>query len=65
MVEAKANGKIILIGEHSVVYGEPAIALPFLAAKIKVSIMASDFDIILDSDQYQGKIGRASCRERV
>ena len=59
MVEAKANGKIILIGEHSVVYGEPAIALPFLAAKIKVSIMASDFDIILDSDQYQGSLDKA------
>ena len=59
MVEAKANGKIILIGEHSVVYGEPAIALPFLAAKIKVSIMASDFDIILDSDQYQGSLDEA------
>lgn len=34
------TGKIILIGEHAVTFGEPAIAVPFNAGKIKVLIEA-------------------------
>ena len=33
-----AHGKIILIGEHSVVHNEPAIAIPFTSANVEVSI---------------------------
>ncbi len=36
----KSTGKIILIGEHAVTFGEPAIAVPFNAGKIKVLIEA-------------------------
>lgn len=39
-----AHGKIILMGEHSVVYDYPAIAIPFPAVEARVTITASEFD---------------------
>ena len=36
----ESTGKIILMGEHAVTFGEPAIAVPFNAGKIKVLIEA-------------------------
>ncbi|WP_281164648.1 mevalonate kinase [Liquorilactobacillus sicerae] len=40
----KSHAKIILIGEHSVVYGQPAIALPLSAVKTQVTITANRTD---------------------
>ena len=34
----ESNGKIILIGEHAVTFGEHAIAIPFTSGKVKVLI---------------------------
>lgn len=50
-----ATGKIILMGEHSVVYGEPAIAMPFLATNIQVKITPSTHHSI-DSVYFSGAL---------
>lgn len=53
-IKSSALGKIILIGEHSVVYGQPAIAIPFPSAKIQTTISKSDGKSILDTFTYKG-----------
>lgn len=50
-----ASGKIILMGEHSVVYGEPAIAFPFQATRITATIEPS-FENELYSQYYDGPL---------
>lgn len=49
----QAHAKLILIGEHAVVYGHPGIALPFLPLQVKVDVTASKEDG-LTSSLYQG-----------
>lgn len=52
---SKAHGKFILIGEHSVVYGHPAIAIPLEEAMITIDVLLYPEDVI-ESDFYKGKI---------
>ena len=52
-----AHGKIILIGEHSVVHHQPAIALPFTSAEVKVEIESIPGETFLESLYYPGDGG--------
>lgn len=53
-----AHGKIILIGEHSVVYSQPAIALPFKGVQVTTTITESD-KLTIDCVYHKGSLDTA------
>lgn len=55
MDESRSHGKIILMGEHAVVYGYGAIALPLFSHTVFATVEKSDDDYLISS-LYQGKI---------
>ena len=54
-VIGEAHGKIILVGEHAVVYGKKAIAIPF-PLKIRAQIMKNSGEITISSLLYTGTL---------
>lgn len=55
----EAHGKIILIGEHSVVYGKSAIALPLTNLKTTCTIQKINGKCFFESEYYTGLLENA------
>ncbi|TDT62847.1 mevalonate kinase [Fonticella tunisiensis] len=51
----EAHSKLILVGEHAVVYGKPAIAIPF-PLKVRSIVEESSGNIMFESAVYTGPI---------
>ncbi|MGB7474424.1 mevalonate kinase [Trichococcus sp.] len=50
----KSHGKIILMGEHAVVHGEPSIALPFPAVEMTATVCEAEGPLTIDCSYYNG-----------
>lgn len=59
-----SHAKIILIGEHAVVYGQPAIALPIFAVQTTVRVTAQPTlnEPLINSPYYSGPLSQAIVR---
>ena len=54
VIDVKAHGKVILIGEHSVVYGKNALAMPIKALNITTTIAPTTKESTMNTTHYQG-----------
>nr|WP_274637259.1 mevalonate kinase [Microbacterium bovistercoris] len=54
-----AHAKVILLGEHAVVHGAPAIALPVHSLALTASVTRTDRPLWIDSVLYRGPIAAA------
>lgn len=52
--------KIILIGEHAVVYGQPAIALPVPSVRLTATLAPATSGQMIESSFYQGALAAAT-----
>ena len=51
-----AHSKLILIGEHSVVYGQPAIALPVTILKTTVTISSIKYGQYIENNESRRRL---------
>src|SRR5699024_148014 len=54
-----AHSKLILVGEHAVVHGQPAIAVPFPLIGVESTVEQAIGNVYLDSSLYRGPIDAA------
>src|SRR5690625_6653744 len=54
-----AHSKLILIGEHAVVHGQPAIAIPFPLVGVESIVEHVPGTVKIDSTFYQGPLESA------
>ena len=59
MGRGSAHAKAILIGEHAVVYGQPALVLPLLPITVHVEISLATDEDVLDCAYYRGHLSEA------
>lgn len=52
----RAHGKLILFGEHSVVYGKPAIAMPFTSLEVVAEVEQRSGPIMISCGFYEGPL---------
>lgn len=54
-----AHGKLILMGEHAVVHGYPAVALPFTPVGVQATVEITEGPLSVDCKFHQGPIACA------
>ncbi|CDQ41332.1 MULTISPECIES: mevalonate kinase [Virgibacillus] len=54
-----AHSKLILIGEHAVVHGQPAIAIPFPLVGVETSVEYIPGSVMIDTTFYHGPLSTA------
>lgn len=60
--EGSAHAKAILFGEHAVVYGAPAIAVPIHELEAEARVESADEGIRIESELFSGEVAAAPAR---